>query len=82
MSQVQQVASGVGRAFEVLSKIARRNGHTISSVTVNVAETNLETGPLSGSVTVKNRSRRAFKIEPCSGGVNVTLMGVTEKIAA
>lgn len=82
MNRVQQVASGVGVVFETLSKIARRKGCAISAVTVSVNETNLETGPLSGTVTVENRSRRKFTIQPCSGGVNVTLLGVTEKIAA
>jgi hypothetical protein len=81
MSQVQTVASGLQLVFSTLSNIASRKGHSISSVTVSVNESDLNSH-LSGNVTVNNRSRRAFKIVKVCGGVQVEFLGVKEKIAA
>lgn len=81
MSQLQVIAGGLQSAFDTLSNIARRKGHTISSVTVNVNGSDLSSH-LAGNVTVNNRSRRSFKIVKVGGGVQVEFLGEKEKIAA
>lgn len=81
MSQVQTVASGLQLVFSTLSNIASRKGHSISSVTVNVNGSDLNSH-LAGNVTVNNRSRRSFKIVKVCGGVQVEFLGEKEKIAA
>lgn len=87
LQTIQAVGNGLQVAFDTLSKIAKRKGHQVHSVTINVGETDLSSGVVVGNVTVNNRSRRPFKLTVvqggCSGaGVNVEFMGVTEKIAA
>jgi len=83
MNQLQSIGQGLQVAFDTLQGIASRKGHSIQSVTVNVGETDLSAGRIVGNVTVNNRSRRPFKLEVVNGsGVNVTLLGVTERIAA
>ena len=82
MSQLQVIAGGLQSAFNVLSGIAGRKGHSISSVTVSVEGTDLGAGTVVGNVTVNNRSRRGFKIVKVDGGVQVEFLGVKEKIAA
>lgn len=82
MSQLQVIAGGLQTAFNTLSGIASRKGHSISSVTVSVDGTDLSAGTVVGNVTVNNRSRRAFKIVKVCGGVQVEFLGVKEKIAA
>lgn len=81
MSQLQVITGGLQTAFDTLSNIARRKGHTISSVTVNVNGSDLNSH-VSGNVTVNNRSRRAFKIVKVCGGVQIEFLGEKERIAA
>jgi hypothetical protein len=87
LNQVKQVGAALQAAFVTLAGIASDKGHDIKSLTIDVANTNLQTGVINGNFTVRNRSRRAFKLEVQQGGcgagnVNVTALGVTRRVAA
>lgn len=87
LQTIQAVGNGLQVAFDTLSSIASRKGHTVHSVTINVQGTDLSAGVVVGNATVNNRSRRPFKLTVSKGGcggagVNVEFMGVTERIAA
>lgn len=69
-------------AFGTLAEIANsKKQGKITAVTVSVADTDLSAGKVVGSITVKNRSRRKFTLNADANGAEVTLMGVTKKVA-
>lgn len=79
VNQAKEVMLGL---FGILGSIASDNGHTIKSVTVSVADTDLNRGRIVGNVTVANRSRRAFTVQVVGSEVEVSLLGRTVKVAA
>lgn len=79
---LKTVGSALEVAYGTLDGIAASKGHRIKSVTVDVANTNLRTGKVAGTVTVENRSRRKFTLNVEGSDVVVNMLGVTKKIAA
>lgn len=69
-------------AFKTLAGIATEKGQRIKAVTVDVEKTDIGAGKVVGTVTVANRSRRGFTLQTNGNDVNVTLLGVTRKVAA
>ena len=82
MLTIKNMANALEAAYNTLSNIASDKGHTIRTLSVDVGASNLTQGRIVGTVTVANRSRRAFKLEQNGGDTNVTLLGETRKVAA
>lgn len=78
--KVQSLTTKFAAGLYVLNRIARANGTTVKSVTIDPAKSDFATGKLVGLVTVANRSRKPFKVE--QKGKKTTLEFMGTKLAA
>lgn len=69
----------LGQAFSVLDNIARKNGESIKSITINVSKSDLSSGKIVGTATV-SKGRKRFVIQQTGHNVNLEFMGT--KLAA
>lgn len=79
MKNLKIVNETLGQAFTVLDRIARNNGTAINSVTIDVNKSNLSTGKIVGTASVR-KGRKRFTIQQTGRKVNLEFMGT--KIAA
>lgn len=80
MKNVELVGAFLSKANDAVQQVCKSKGLTASSITVNLAESDLGQGKVVGLVTVGNRSRKPFKVQV--NGNTVTLEFLGEKLAA
>ena len=82
MLTIKNMSSALLAAYSTLDSIATSKGQRIRTLSVDVNKSNVAEGIIVGTVTVANRSRRAFKLVQDGLTLNATLLGETRKIAA
>lgn len=80
MKNVELVGAFLSLANDTVQTACKAKGLTASSITVNLAESDLSVGKIVGLVTVDNRSRKPFKVSV--NGNKVTLEFLGQKLAA
>ena len=79
MKNLKIVNETLGQAFGVLDTIARQNGTSINSVTIDVNKSDLSRGKIVGTANVR-KGRKRFSIQQTGRKVNLEFMGT--KLAA
>lgn len=80
MKNVELVGAFLSLANDTVQNACKSKGLTASSITINLAESDLGIGKIVGVVTVANRSRKPFKVNV--SGQKVTLEFLGQKLAA